>query len=113
MNELANELCELIQTSVSNAVAVLSVPSTDVNLLMPPPHTQTVGAGYLSCYCIPETGYVMESAVERGERINGGSEGKLVGTKRVDCPWHTDTNLLIDLRKDSEALSRLLKAVNQ
>lgn len=110
MNELANELCELIQTSVSNAVAVLSVPSTDVNLLMPPPHTQTAGAGYLSCYCIPETGFVMESAMERGERV---ASDKLVGTKRVDCPWHTDTNLLIDLRKDSEALSRLLKVVNQ
>lgn len=109
-SELVNEIWELLQVSVTDAVAVLSVPSTDVNLLMPPPHTQTAGAGYLSCYCIPETGFVMESAMERGERI---VNDKLVGTKRVDCPWHTDNNLLVEVRKSSEVLTRLLKVINQ
>lgn len=106
-----SDLVNAILTMTELAKAMLSVAKSDnSDLLMPPPHTQTAGAGYLSCYCIPETGYAMDSAMERSERV---ASDKLVGTKRVDCPWHTDNNLLVEVRKDSEALSRLLKVVNQ
>lgn len=64
----------------------------DMQLMKPPVETQQPGARYLICSCESEPG------------------SRLINSFRADCRWHSDLgNVLVDIRKESVALTARLR----